>query len=445
MDRHAHRPRRAGLGAARRSARKAELTVSHADIAAGAWRLERSRLVGAAAKLLHDLDEAEDCAQDALIAALETWPQDGVPDNPAAWLMTTTRHKALDRLRRRAMLAREHQHLAADDEAAGAHVVPDFVDHLDAARDQAEIGDELLRLIFIACHPVLPREAQVALTLRLLGGLETAEIARAFLQPEATVAQRIVRAKKALRGQAFELPSAADRTQRLGAVLAVVYLIFNEGHSAGSGAALLRPALCDEALRLARQLQHLLPAEAEVHGLAALLEIQASRLPARLDAAGRPVLLPDQDRRRWDTLLIRRGLAALERALALGEPGPYTLQATIAACHARAARAEDTDWPAIEAGYNRLLALNPSPVIALNRAVAISFSRGPAAAWPLLEALADEPQLQRYPWLAGAQADVLERLGRIGEAREAYLRAAELSDNEVQQALLRERARRLAS
>lgn len=419
--------------------------MSHADLAAGVWRLERSRLVGAAAKLLRDLDDAEDCAQDALIAALDAWPRDGTPANPAAWLMTATRNKALDRLRRRAMLEREHEHLAADDEAYGTHVVPDFVDHLDAARDQAEIGDELLRLIFIACHPVLPREAQVALTLRLLGGLETAEIARAFLQPEATVAQRIVRAKKALHGQAFELPGAEERAQRLAAVLAVVYLIFNEGHSAGSGATLLRPALCDEALRLARQLQHLLPREPEVHGLAALLEIQASRLPARLDAQGRPVLLPDQDRGRWDTLLIRRGLAALEQALAAGEPGPYTLQAVIAACHARAARAEDTDWAAIVAGYDRLLALNPSPVIALNRAVAVSHARGPGAAWPLLEALAAEPQLQRYPWLAGAQADVLERLGRIGEAREAYLRAAELTDNAVQRELLHERARRLAS
>jgi RNA polymerase sigma factor (sigma-70 family) len=419
--------------------------VSHAELAAGVWRIERSRLVGAAAKLLRDLDEAEDCAQDALIAAMEAWPRDGQPVNPAAWLMTATRNKALDRLRRRAMLEREHEHLAGDDEAYGTHVVPDFTDHLDAARDQAEIGDELLRLIFIACHPVLPREAQVALTLRLLGGLETPEIARAFLQPEATVAQRIVRAKRALNGQAYELPTAEEREQRLGAVLAVVYLIFNEGHSAGSGASLLRPALCDEALRLARQLQHLLPHDSEVHGLAALLEIQASRLPARLDAEGRPVLLPDQDRRKWDPLLIRRGLAALDLALALGEPGPYTLQAAIAACHARAARSEDTDWPAIVAGYDRLLALNPSPVIALNRALAISFAQGPAAALPLLEALAAEPQLKRYPYLAGAQADVLERLGRIGEARDAYLRAAELQDNEVQRALLLERAKRLAS
>ena len=423
--------------------------MTPADLAAGVWRIERSRLVGAAARLLRDLDEAEDCAQDALIAAMQAWPRDGQPANPAAWLMTATRHKALDRLRRRAMQERQHAHLAADDEAAGTHVVPDFVDQLDAARLYAEmgaeIGDEQLRLIFIACHPVLPREAQVALTLRLLGGLQTAEIARAFLQPEATIAQRIVRAKKALNGQAYELPCAEEREQRLGAVLAVVYLIFNEGHSAGSGASLLRPALCDEALRMARQLQHVLPDDSEVHGLAALLEMQASRLPARLDAQGRPVLLPDQDRRRWDALLIRRGLAALDRALSLGEPGPYALQASIAACHARAARAEDTDWPAIVAGYDRLLALNPSPVIALNRAVAVSFAQGPAAAWPLLQALATEPQLRRYPWLAGAQADVLERLGRPAEARAAYLHAAELTDNEAQRGLLQERAARLAN
>lgn len=423
--------------------------MSQAELAAGVWRIERSRLVGAAAKLLRDLDEAEDCAQDALVAALDTWPhsfpQGGQPDNPAAWLMTATRNKALDRLRRRAMLAREHEALAADDEAAQRHVVPDFVDQLDAARDQAEIGDELLRLIFIACHPALSREAQVALTLRLLGGLETAEIARAFLQPEATVAQRIVRAKKALHGQAFELPGAGERQQRLAAVLAVVYLIFNEGHSAGSGASLLRPALCDEALRLARQLQHLLPAEAEVHGLTALLEIQASRLPARLDAAGRPVLLPEQDRRRWDRLLIQRGLKALARAQQLDGGGPYALQAAIAACHARAARAEDTDWAAIVAGYDRLLALNPSPVVALNRAVALSFAQGPAAALPLLQALAAEPQLQRYPFLAGALADVLERLGRSAEARAAYLQAAELTGNDAQRALLLERAARLAN
>lgn len=420
------------------------MPARHADTAAAVWRIERGRLVGAAARLLRDLDEAEDCAQDALLAALDAWPRDGQPANPAAWLMTATRNKALDRLRRRAMLEREHAQLAADDEALGAQVVPDFADQLDAARDQAEIGDEQLRLIFIACHPVLPRESQVALTLRLLGGLETHEIARAFLLPEATVAQRIVRAKKALKGQPYELPDAGERAQRLGAVLAVVYLIFNEGHSAGSGASLLRPALCDEALRLARQLQHLLPNEAEVHGLSALLEIQASRLPARLDAQGRPVLLPDQDRRRWDRLLIQRGLGALARAQRLDPDGPYTLQAAIAACHARAAPAEDTDWRAIVAGYDRLLARHPSPVVALNRAVAVSLAEGPAAALPLLEALAREPQLRRYPYLHGARADVLERLGRVAEAREAYRLAAQCTDNEVQRALLSERMNRLA-
>jgi RNA polymerase sigma factor (sigma-70 family) len=418
--------------------------VPPAELAASVWRTERSALIGAATKLLRDLDEAEDCAQEALVQALETWPRDGTPTKPGAWLMTTTRHRALDRLRRRAMLAREHEALAADDQAAQTHVVPDWVDQLDAARDAAEIGDELLRLIFIACHPVLPRDSQVALTLRLLGGLETAEIARAFLLPEATVAQRIVRAKKALHGQAYELPTPAERQARLGAVLAVVYLIFNAGHSASSGPSLLRPALCDEALRLARQLQHLLPQEAEVHGLAALLDIQASRLPARLDAQGLPVLLPDQDRRLWDRLLISQGLAALARAQALPEPGSYTLQAAIAAHHARAARLEDTDWHAMVRDYDRLYAHQPSPVVALNRAVAVGQAQGPQAAWALLQALASEPALQRYPWLAGAQAEVLERLGRLPEAREAYLRAAELSDNAVQQQLLRSRAQRLS-
>ncbi|WP_295536105.1 sigma-70 family RNA polymerase sigma factor [uncultured Pseudacidovorax sp.] len=417
--------------------------MSHADLAAATWRIERGRLVGAAARLLRDLDEAEDCAQDALLAALDAWPRDGAPHNPAAWLMTATRNKALDRLRRRAMLAREHAQLAADDEAMGTQVVPDFADQLDAARDQAEIGDEQLRLIFIACHPTLPRESQVALTLRLLGGLETAEIAHAFLLPEATVAQRIVRAKKALKGQPYELPRADERALRLDAVLAVVYLIFNEGHSAAGGAQLLRPALCDEALRLVRQLQHLLPREAEVHGLAALLEIQASRLPARLDAQGRPVLLPEQDRRRWVRLLIQRGLAALAMAQALDADGPYALQAAIAACHARAARAEDTDWHAIVAGYDRLLARHPSPVVALNRAVAVGLADGPAAALALLDALADEPQLQRYPFLAGARADMLERLGCVAEARAAYAQAAALTDNAAQRALLLARAKRL--
>lgn len=414
--------------------------MNDADLAASVWRLERSRLIGAAAKLLHDLDEAEDCAQDALIAALETWPRDGQPNNAAAWLMTTTRNRALDRLRRRQMLAREHEALAADDEAAQAHVTPDFVPGLDLARERALLGDEQLRLIFIACHPVLAREAQVALTLRLLGGLETGEIARAFLVPEATLAQRIVRAKKALVGQSYELPPPDQWAERLDAVLAVVYLIFNQGHAD------VRTELCDEALRLVRQLQHLLPDEGEVQGLAALLEIQASRLPARLDAEGQPVLLLEQDRRRWDRLLIRRGLAALARAEQLSEAagaGSYTLQAAVAACHARAARAEDTDWAAIVAGYDRLLALQPSPVVALNRAVAVSHAQGPAAAWPLLQALAQEPRLRDYPYLAGAQADVLERLGHNADAREAYLRAAALSDSPVQQQLLRARAAKL--
>lgn len=419
--------------------------MTEGELATGTWRIERSRLIGVAVRLLRDLDEAEDCAQDALIQALETWPRDGTPSNPAAWLMTTTRNRALDRLRRRAMQAREHEALAADHQASEAHLVPDFVDQLDATRNAAEIGDELLRLIFIACHSSLPREAQIALTLRLLGGLETAEIARAFLVPEATVAQRIVRAKKTLHGRAFELPTAAEREKRLSAVLTVVYLIFNAGHSASSGETLLRPMLCDEALRLARQLQHLLPEDAEVHGLAALLEIQASRLPARLDAQGQPVLLPDQDRRLWDHLLIRRGLEAIAKAQSLPHPGPYTLQAAIAAHHARAARAEDTDWPAIVRDYDRLYALQPSPVVALNRAVAVGQAQRPHAAWVLLEALASEPALQNYPWLAGAQADVLERMGRLTEARAAYLRAADLTDNMAQRQMLLAKAESIRS
>jgi RNA polymerase sigma factor (sigma-70 family) len=415
-----------------------------AELAAQTWQRERAALIAAAARLLHDLDEAEDCAQDALLAALDTWPRDGRPDNPAAWLMTTTRHRALDRLRRRAMLAREHEALAADEVAAQAHVQPDFSDQLDRLREQAAVGDELLRLIFIACHPVLSREAQVALTLRLLGGLETPEIARAFLIPEATIAQRIVRAKKALHGQSFELPDAAERRERLGAVLTVIYLIFTEGHSAGSGESLLRPPLCEDALRLARQLQRLLPDEGEVQGLLALLALQAARLPARLDAAGRPVLLEAQDRGRWEPALMDEGLSALARAEACGRPGPYALQARIAACHARARTAEATDWVAIVTAYDALLALQPSPVVALNRALAVSRAQGPAAAWPLLEALAADPALAGYPWLAGAQADLLEKLGRAPEAREAYLRAASLSQNQAQQHWLAAQAARLS-
>jgi RNA polymerase sigma factor (sigma-70 family) len=414
---------------------------------AAVWRLESGAVIGALTRLLRDISLAEEFAQDALMAALGHWPREGLPDKPGAWLMTTAKHRALDHLRRQSMLAREHEALAQDLAAVQADVQPDFVDALDAAR-QDEIGDDLLRLIFTACHPALAREAQVALTLRLLGGLSTLEIARAHLLPEATIAQRIVRAKRALKGQSYDLPVGAARSERLHAVRAVIYLIFNEGYAASSGTDWTRPALCAEALRLARVLSALLPDDAEVQGLAALLEIQSSRLAARVDAQGQPVLLMDQDRRRWDTLLIRRGLAALERAHALaqplGEAGPYTLQAAIAACHARAAEAPDTDWPAIVALYDQLLALAPSPVVALNRAAALSMAPpplgGPALALRELETLSSEGALADYPWLHSVLGDVLRRLGRHGEAAAAFERAASLGGNAQDRALLARRA-----
>jgi RNA polymerase sigma factor (sigma-70 family) len=389
----------------------------HATIAA-VWRLESGAVVGALTRLLRDISLAEEMAQEALMAALDHWPREGLPIKPGAWLMTTAKHKALDHLRRQAMLAREHEALAQDLAAVQADVQPDFVDALDAAR-QDEIGDDLLRLIFTACHPALPREGQVALTLRLLGGLSTAEIARAHLLPEATVAQRIVRAKKALKGQSYDLPMGAARSDRLQSVRAVIYLIFNEGYAASSGADWTRPDLCAEALRLARVLAALLPGDAETQGLLALLEIQSSRLAARVDAQGRPVLLLDQDRRRWDALLIRRGLDALERAQALGTPGPYTLQAAIAACHARAALAQDTDWAAIVRLYDALLDASPSPVVALNRAAAVSMVPVPPGglepALQAVEGLVAEGTLADYPWLHSVHGDVLQRLGGPGE------------------------------
>jgi RNA polymerase sigma factor (sigma-70 family) len=418
--------------------------VTHAAVAA-VWRLESGVVIGALTRMLHDIALAEEMAQDALMAALDHWPREGLPNKPGAWLMTTAKHKALDHLRRQAMLAREHEALAQDLAAVQADVQPDFVDALDAAR-QDEIGDDLLRLIFTACHPVLPREQQVALTLRLLGGLSTAEIARAHLLPEAAIAQRIVRAKKALNGQSYELPQGAARSERLQAVRAVIYLIFNEGYAASSGADWTRPDLCAEALRLARVLAALLPADAEVLGLVALLEIQSSRLAARVDAQGQPVLLMDQDRRRWDTLLIRRGLAALAQAQAQspGEPGPYTLQAAIAACHALAAQAQDTDWAAIVGLYDQLLARSPSPVVALNRAAALSMAPpplgGPAAALPVVEALAADAALASYPWLYSVQGDLLQRLGRHANAVTAFERAAALSGNGRDRDLLLRRA-----
>jgi len=377
------------------------------------WRIEAAKIIAAVARIVRDVGVAEELAQDALVSALEHWPAEGVPRNPAAWLTAAAKHRALDHLRHQQMAAGKHEQIAQELQALQADVVPDFVDALDAKRAD-EIGDDLLRLIFTACHPVLNTDARVALTLKLLGGLSTAEIARAFLVPEPTIAQRIVRAKRAL-AQAqvpFELPRGDTLGPRLASVLEVVYLVFNEGYTATTGEDWLRPALMDEALRLGRVLAGLAPGEAEVHGLVALMELQASRTAARVDAEGRPVLLADQDRGRWDRLLIRRGLAALDQAQALGPRGPYTLQAAIAACHARAPTVADTDWQAIVGCYDELLAQHPSPVVALNRAVALGMAAGPAAALPVVEQLAADGQLARYPWLHSVHGDLLARLGR---------------------------------
>ena len=408
------------------------------------WRIEAARIIAGVARLTRDIGRAEELAQDALVAALEHWPADGLPDKPGAWLMATAKNRALDHLRALALHARKHEELGLDLEAQEAHVVPDFVDGLDARRAD-DIGDDLLRLIFTTCHPVLAADARVALALRLLGGLGTDEIARACLVPEPTIAQRIVRAKRTLaKAQVpFELPAPAQRAERLGSVLEVIYLIFNEGYAATAGDDWMRPALCDEALRLARVLAGLMPQESEVHGLAALLEIQASRAHARVDAQGRPVLLLEQDRSRWDRLLMRRGLAALDRAEATaqeGALGPYALQAAIAACHARAARAEDTDWSRIVAVYDQLLQRQPSPVVALNRAVAVGMASGPAAALALVDPLMDEPALARYPWLPAVRGDLLARLGREVEAAAAFESAAALTRNGRDRELMRARA-----
>jgi len=407
------------------------------------WRIEAGRIIGAIARRVRDVGLAEDLAQEALVSALEHWPRDGVPDNPGAWLMATAKNKALDHFRQQALHARKQEELGADADARGDHVVPDFVDALDAARAD-DIGDDLLRLIFSACHPVLSKEAQTALTLKLLGGLSTPEIARAYVVPEATIAQRIVRAKKTLSAARvpFEVPQGEERARRLAAVLEVVYLIFNEGYTATSGGHWMRPTLCEEALRLARMLAQLAPQEGEAQGLQALLEIQASRLRARVDAEGRPVLLMAQDRSRWDRLLIGRGLEALQRARALAGPaGPYVLQAAIAACHARAVTPEATDWAQIVRLYDQLAERVPSPVVELNRAVAVGMAEGPAAALPLVEALHEEPAMQRYHLLHAVQGDLLAKLGRMAEARQSFELAATLTTNEQEQALMRQRAR----
>ena len=399
------------------------------------WRIESPRLIAGLTRVVRDVGLAEEFAQDALVAALEQWPGSGVPENPGAWLMSTARRRAIDSLRR----GRREEPLQ---EGLAAGLAERLQDDRDAELDGA-VEDDLLRLMFLACHPLLPKEARVALTLRLVGGLSTAEIARGYLVPEATIAQRIVRAKRALTEQRarFELPRGPELERRLTSVLEVIYLVFNEGYSATSGDEWLRPALCDEALRLARILASLAPAEPEAHGLAALLEIQASRAQARVGSSGEPVLLLDQDRGRWDRVLIERGLAALARAEALGgEDGFYVLQAAIVACHARARTAQETDWRRIVGLYDRLLDVAPSPVIALNRAVAVGMADGPAAALALVDRLAGDPALASYPWLPSVRGDLLAKLGRSSEARSELERAAELTQNARERELLLRRA-----
>ena len=405
------------------------------------FRIEQAKLIAGLARMLRDVGLAEELAQDALVAALEQWPRSGIPDKPGAWLMAAAKNRAIDRLRRAKLIERKHQELGHDLATTGEGETPD----LDAALDD-DIGDDLLRLMFTACHPVLATEAQVALTLRLLGGLTTDEIARAFLVPEPTIAQRIVRAKRTLAEKRvpFEVPRGADRAERLASVLGVLYLVFNEGYTATAGGDWIRPQLCEEALRLGRVLAGLAPEEAEVHGLVALMEIQASRLKARVGPDGEPILLLDQDRARWDHLLIRRGLAALARAEALGGPagalGPYVLQASIAACHARARAAEETDWARIVGFYGALADLTPSPVIELNRAVALGMLLGPAAGLQVVDALAAEPALKTYHLLPSVRGDFLEKLGRLDEARTEFERAASLTRNHRERRLLLDRA-----
>jgi RNA polymerase sigma factor (sigma-70 family) len=420
-------------------------TDTHRTIEA-VWRMECGRIVAGVARLLRDVGLAEEFAQDALVAALEHWPRERVPDNPGAWLMATAKHRALDWLRRQKMQAEKHEQIGHELDAQEALFVPDFVDALDAAR-QDEIGDDLLRLMFIACHPVLSTEARVALTLRLLGGLSTAEIARAFLVPEPTVAQRIVRAKRTLAAAQvpFELPRRDALADRLGSVLEVIYLVFNEGYTATAGDDWMRPALADEALRLGRVLAGLAPREPEVQGLVALMELQSSRAAARVDAQGRPVLLMDQDRGRWDRLLIRRGLAALERARASGgSPKPYQLQAAIAACHAEARTAQETDWERIVDLYGELARVAPSPVVELNRAVAVAMARGPEAGLAIVDGLRELGPLRQYHWLPSVRGDLLARLGRRTEARAEFERAAALAGNARERDLLLDRARGMA-
>ena len=406
------------------------------------WRIESAKVIAHVARLVRDVGLAEELAQDALVAALEHWPDEGLPNNPAAWLMATAKNRALDRLRQDALHARKHEELGHDLDALQAHVEPDFVDALAEASED-DIGDDLLRLVFTACHPLLSTEARVALTLRLIGGLTTDEIARAYLAPEKTIAQRIVRAKRTLSEARvpFEVPRAAELPERLGSVLEVIYLVFNEGYSATAGDDWMRPALCAEALRLGRVVAGLMPNESEVLGLVALMEIQASRTNARVDGEGRAVLLLDQDRSRWDPLLIRRGLAALARAEALGGArGPYALQAALAACHARARHADQTDWAQIVALYDALAVVAPSPVVELNRAVAVGMAFGPEAGLEIVDALRSEPSLANYHWLPSVRGDLLAKLGRNDEARAEFRRAAEMTRNAREREVLMARA-----
>ena len=412
-------------------------TDTHRTIDA-VWRIESARLIAGLTRIVGDVGVAEDLAQDALVAALERWPESAVPDNPGAWLMATAKHRAIDLLRRGKMLDRKHEQVGYELEAQQEAAVPD----LDAALDD-QVGDDLLRLVFISCHPVLSREARVALTLRLLGGLTTEEIARAFLVPEPTIAQRIVRAKRTLSeaNAPFEVPRGKELAARLSSVLEVLYLVFNEGYAATAGDDWMRPQLCEEALRLGRILTGLVPQEPEVHGLVALMEIQASRSRARVGPSGEPILLLDQDRGRWDRLLIGRGLAALERARDLrGAHGPYALQAEIAACHARARTGPETDWARIAELYDELIQLVPSPVVELNRAVAVGMASGPGAGLELVDALTSEPALKNYHLLPSVRGDLLAKLGRLDEARAEFERAASLTRNERERALLSARA-----
>jgi RNA polymerase sigma factor (sigma-70 family) len=406
------------------------------------WRIEAARLIAGLTRIVRDVGIAEELAQDALVAALEKWPESGIPDNPGAWLMGTAKHRALDHFRRNKLLERKHEELGRELKSQQESTLANF-----NISEKSDIEDDLLRLVFISCHPILSTEARVALTLRLLGGLTTVEIARAYLQPEPTIAQRIVRAKRTLSEARvpFEVPVENERAARLSSVIEVIYLIFNEGYSATAGNDWMRPALCADALRLGRMLAELAPKEAEVHGLVALMEIQSSRFAARTTPSGEPILLLEQNRALWDPLLIRRGLAALDRAEQVGAAGPYVLQAAIAACHARAHTADETDWAQIAGLYAQLAALTPSPIVQLNRAVAVAMASGPAAGLEMVDALSAEPSLKSYHLLPAVRGDFLSKLGRFAEAREEFSRAAALTQNARERDLLLDRARKASS